>query len=112
MTEEKFQRELQTLEEFFTNYCHDKHKNQTPQEYKLEYKNSYHAFTLELCQECHILISYSHNRLLECPHEIKPRCRRCQNPCYEKKEWKALAKLMRYSGLKLGIIKIKKFLKL
>lgn len=112
MTEEKFQGELQTLEKFFTLNCADKHTNQSLKEYKLEYKNSYHEFTLELCDECHKLISYSHQRLQECPHEIKPRCRKCPNPCYEKKEWKALAKLMRYSGLKLGLIKIKKFFKI
>ena len=67
---------------------------------------------LNLCEECHSLISYSFDRLKGCPHEIKPRCRQCPNPCYEKQEWKSLAKIMRYSGIRLGLSKIKNKLRI
>ena len=59
----------------------------------------------------HELINYSFDRLNECPHDIKPRCRTCPSPCYEKQEWKKLSKLMKYSGLQFGLIKIKKLFK-
>lgn len=111
MTEEKFQNEIRTLDKFFTKFCHDKHENQFEKTYELAYKQSYHHFTLDLCEECHDLITYSFQKLVECPHEIKPRCRRCPNPCYEKPQWKRLAKLMRYSGVKLGIEKVMNFVK-
>lgn len=109
MTQEKFQSEVNTLESFFTKYCHDKHENQKCKIYKFEYKNLSFETSITLCDECHKLVSYSFERLKECPHEIKPRCRKCPNPCYEKTKWKSLAKLMRYSGIRLGFInKIKK----
>ena len=112
MTEEKFQKEISTLKKFFTKFCEDKHENQYPYIYNLEYKNCSFEEEIILCEDCHKLISYSFDRLKNCPHEIKPRCRKCPNPCYEKKQWKSLAKLMRYSGLRFGLNKIKKHLNL
>jgi len=112
MTLEKFQTDVETLEKFFTLYCREKHQQRYEYSHKLTYKNEEIQKTLYLCKECHELISYSFERLMECPHEIKPRCRNCPNPCYEKKQWKALAKLMRYSGIRLGVLKVKNFFKL
>ncbi len=112
MTEEKFQTEIQTLDKFFTKFCQDKHRNQFEKTYDLTYKESYHHFTLELCEECHTLIDYSFHKLAVCPHDVKPRCRSCPNPCYEKTQWKSLAKVMRYSSINLGFQKIFNFIKI
>jgi predicted amidophosphoribosyltransferase len=108
---EKFKSEVETLKKFFTTYCYDKHTNQQPFERVLEYKNEKIKVNLKLCDECSKLLNYSFDRLIECPHEIKPRCRKCPNPCYEKKEWKQVAKLMMYSGMKLGLTKLRNFAK-
>ena len=112
MKTEKFTSETQTLKKFFEIHCKDKHKNQISYFKQLEYNNCIIKVDLELCEECKNLLQYSFDRLIECPHEIKPRCRTCPTPCYEKQEWKKVAKLMRYSGIHLGLTKIKKFLKL
>lgn len=109
MTFEKFTSETQTLQKFFTLYCHEKHLSQKEYTKTLHYHNKTLTQELFLCEECFELIEYSFEKLQACPHEIKPRCRTCPNPCYDKKEWKALAKIMRYSGMQLGILKIKKF---
>jgi len=110
MTVEKFDQEVQTLKKFFTTYCENKHDQKSNYKRTLFYKGSSIDVELNLCTQCSTLIDYSFDRLLECPHEIKPRCRKCSNPCYEKKQWKMLAKLMRYSGLKLGLSKIKRLI--
>ncbi len=111
MTNEKFEEEINTLEKFFTTFCCDKHQKQYENIHILEYKNRKYEIKTELCQECQQLLDYSYQRLLQCPHEIKPRCRKCSNPCYEKDKWKSVAKLMKYSGVKFGLIQIKKLLK-
>lgn len=111
MTNEKFIGEVKTLQKFFTKYCHDKHSKRKDFHHKLAYKMISYEVDLELCDECNDLISYSFQRLQECPHEIKPRCRQCPEPCYEKNQWKSLAKLMRYSGFQFGLTKIKKLFK-
>jgi len=112
MTNEKFISEVETLKKFFTIHCKDKHTNQHKNIKSIDYKSQNYQVELELCDECKQLINYSIERLQGCPHEIKPRCRKCPNPCYEKPQWKRLAKLMRYSGMKLGILKIKRFFRL
>jgi len=111
MTIEKFTGEVQTLKKFFELYCDDHHKDQTDHCKKLIYNDQEVYTELHLCSSCIDLIDYSLQRLKECPHDPKPRCRTCPNPCYEKDEWKKVAKLMRYSGIQLGLLKIKKFCK-
>jgi len=112
MTTEKFTNEAQTLKKFFELHCHYKHSNLSYHCKQLNYNNEIIQIELELCDECIELINYSFDRLTECPHDPKPRCRKCKTPCYEKQEWRKVGKLMRYSGFKLGLIKIKKALRL
>ena len=107
---EKFTSETKTLKKFFELHCKDKHSNQKLHCKQLIYNNKKINIELKLCTECINLIDYSFERLQECPHDPKPRCRTCPNPCYSKIEWKKVAKLMKYSGIKLGVLKIKHFL--
>ena len=106
---DKFKSEVETLKKFFELHCLDNHKNQINHCKQLIYNSEQINVDLELCKDCIDLIHYSFDRLRECPHDPKPRCRTCPNPCYEKNEWKKVAKLMKYSGIQLGILKIKRF---
>ncbi|MFK2822414.1 nitrous oxide-stimulated promoter family protein [Arcobacter sp. YIC-80] len=111
MTNEKFDIEIKTLEEFFKVYCKNHHIKQYQKNISLEYKEKIFNISLNLCEECHEAINYSFERLQNCPHEIKPRCRKCPNPCYEKSRWKNIAKVMRYSAIKLSLVKTKQKVK-
>jgi len=111
MTSKKFETEVQTLKKFFELYCNDKHQNQKEYIKHLSYNGKEYDIELNLCNECRELLDYSFDRLVNCPHEIKPRCRTCPTPCYEKPQWKSVAKLMRYSGMKLGMLKLRKMFK-
>lgn len=107
MTSDKFISELDTLKLFFTTFCKSKHKNQKKFSFIINYNEQDIEIEYTLCEDCNKLIHYSIDRLQECQHDPKPRCRKCPNPCYEKVQWKKLAKVMRYSGLQLGFLKIK-----
>lgn len=96
MTPEKFEADSATLYRFIKTYCDNKHSEQL----KLE---------STLCEECDHTFNYAIQRLKECPHEVKPSCRKCPNPCYEKSMWKKIAGIMMYSGMRLGLTKIRKF---
>lgn len=109
MTEEKFKSEVATLKKFFEMYCGKKHLHQTTYKQTFSYKISEFSVDLTLCEECKTLINYSFDRLNECPHELKPKCRSCKNPCYEKSKYKEVAKIMKFSGIQFGLSKIKKF---
>lgn len=111
MTNEKFDSEVLTLKKFFELYCKNKHEDLKPFNPTLTYKNKETKVQLHLCETCYKGISYSFERLNECPHEIKPRCRTCPAKCYGKKEWGAAAKIMKYSAIQLGLSKLKNKIK-
>ena len=111
MTFEKFSSEIKTLKKFFPIYCNDKHTGQFSKHYKIFYQENEINFDISLCKECHNLLYYAITRLQECPNDPKPRCRKCPNPCYDKDKYKQMAKMMRYSGMKLGVTKAAQRLK-
>lgn len=107
MKKDKFKTEISTLKSFFELYCKTNHTAQNNYNNIIKYKDFTLNNEITLCKDCKNLFDYSVNKLQNCPHEEKPRCRKCPNPCYEKDQWKTLAKIMRNSGLKLGLLKIK-----
>lgn len=112
MNKEKFESEVETLKYFFQTYCDaNSHEKESTKIFTCRHKELTCKVEVHLCRECYHLLNYSLIRLQECPYEIKPRCRTCQTPCYEKHEWKRVAKVMRFSGLKLGLLKVKKMIR-
>ena len=110
MTNEKFVEQNTTVLKFIQIYCDEKHGNspKTSGILNLNYQDTnLGEYKFSLCGECQDLLFYANTRLSECKHEIKPKCRFCKTPCYEKEKWKQMAKIMRSSGMKLGLIKIK-----
>lgn len=111
MTKEKFEIEINTLKKFFEFYCEHKHNELNKKEILLTYKEKVFDLNLNLCKDCHDAINYSFQRLQECPHEDKPRCRNCPTPCYEKDRWKNAAQVMKFSAVRLGLSKMKQKVK-
>jgi len=108
---EDFARELETLKKMFPAYCHDKHGGWFEREYRITYGGKEFKFTMNLCKDCHELFAYAVERLTQCPHDPKPRCRKCPDPCYERDKYKQMARVMSYAGVKLGLSKVKRGLK-
>ena len=108
MRVEDFEKELLTLRKMFPVYCRDKHSEQYPKTYKVSYGGKTFTFEVELCGECHSLFEYAVERLRQCPHDPKPRCRKCPDPCYEADKYKKMARVMAYAGMKLGLSKVKR----
>lgn len=102
---------MQTLSDFSELYCSHKHKKGASKQHRYLYKDAEFSLETTLCKECEELLEYAVARLQACPHEIKPRCRECEAPCYDKYHWKQMAKMMRYSGIHKGLVKFKKFFK-
>lgn len=111
MNQTKYESEAEILRSFIKIYCDgQEHQNKEIKGFTCKGIEATFAIEERLCQECQTLLQYSLERLQACPYEEKPRCRKCPHPCYEKKAWKSLAKIMRYSGLKLGVLKVKKMI--
>ncbi len=98
MNADTFEHNRTDLQRFFPLYCDAKHCESVRR----------HVDGMMLCASCETLYMYALTRLSECPLDPKPKCRKCSVRCYDKKAWKAMAAVMRYGGLRLGIIKIRK----
>jgi len=105
---EEFEKELKTLAKMFPVYCADKHEGRFLKTYGVVYGDREITLEVELCEDCHRLFAYAVERLKECPHDPKPRCRKCPDPCYEREKYKQMARVMAYAGMKLGLSKVKR----
>ena len=112
MTEEKFILDSQTVLKFIQCYCDNEHfksvKNKNFIRLNYKAKDLNEEIHFHLCKECEETLNYSYQKLQTCPRDEKPSCRKCPSPCYDKTQWKLLAKIMKYSGMKFGILKIRK----
>jgi hypothetical protein len=77
----------------------------------LKYNDILYNVEFILCPSCEEMVDYSIQRLYECSHDVKPRCRKCETPCYDKKEWKKIAKIMIYSNVFLKLSSVKNTIK-
>ncbi len=111
MTQEKLLHDAQILCQFIQFYCDKEHTHLPKKEHHLTIvfqENTLKILPYCLCFECESLLHYAYSHLKECQQDPKPSCRICQTPCYEKNMWKKMAKVMRYSGMRLGFLKLKK----
>lgn len=110
MSNDKFIEQISTVIKFMQIYCDDKHKGEVKNTDKIDliYKDIDLNVCLNynLCKDCKSLLFYVYKRLQNCPHEEKPKCRKCPNTCYDKNEYKKMAKIMVSSGTKLGLTKL------
>jgi len=114
MTTEKFEKDARTVHKFIQLYCDNKHKKveKTKGVIKLNYNNTdLGEIQYNLCSECEKTLNISYRNLQNCPHDEKPSCRKCPAPCYKKEDWKKVAKIMKYSGMQMGLLKIRKLFK-
>jgi hypothetical protein len=109
MQRAKLQEESAHLERFFSLYCAHNHTCQEVRSFCIMHEERGYVFEAKVCSACGELLEYALQKLAACPHDPKPRCRTCQEPCYEKKEWKALAKVMRYGALRVEFDKVRDF---
>jgi len=112
MSDDKFISDSKTVLKFIEIYCNDKHKGLAKKQKTLDLnykeKNLHEKLSYQLCTVCENTFLVSYKNLQSCPHDEKPSCRKCPKPCYERSDWKKVAKIMRYSGMKQGLNKLKK----
>jgi predicted amidophosphoribosyltransferase len=115
MTNEKFIHDTKIVLKFIQIYCDDKHKDEPKEKGTQELiyleKDLHVKIDYNLCSTCKDTFLLSYHKLQLCPHEEKPSCRKCPKPCYERPDWKRVAKIMKHSGMKQGLLKVKKLLK-
>ncbi|RLC68416.1 MAG: nitrous oxide-stimulated promoter family protein [Chloroflexi bacterium] len=57
---------------------------------------------LLLCSDCRKLLSHGIVKLLQCPYDPRPMCKKCETPCYAPDYRERMREVMRFSGLYLA----------
>ncbi len=98
----KKEKGIKILAEFVEVFCRENHSS--PKK-RFDYKHLDSALYLPgdvmLCDECYDLLTHGITKLLLCPYDPKPMCKKCLTHCYRPGYQEQIKKVMRFSGMYL-----------
>ncbi len=97
-------KDLKVLGSFVSIFCRENHKTIERSLFPIKdgrLKQAIGSEGLILCQDCQKLFSHGMAKLLQCPYEPKPMCKKCRTHCYAPGYRERMREVMRFSGLYL-----------
>ncbi|MDY6893780.1 MAG: nitrous oxide-stimulated promoter family protein [Chloroflexota bacterium] len=97
----KRDKDIRILSDFIAIYCRENHKTVPREQFPIR-DDSLHTILgdkeLLLCEDCSKLLNHGIAKLLICPYNPKPACRKCPTHCYAPGYREHVRKVMRFSG--------------
>jgi hypothetical protein len=100
----KKSKDIRVLSEFISIFCREKHPGQAKDAFPIRDTRLRQALgdqELMLCQDCTKLLNHGTAKLLLCPYDPKPMCKKCETHCYAPGYRERIQEVMRFSGLYL-----------
>ena len=100
----KKEKEIRVLANFVSIFCREKHRGETKNTFSVTDARLHHIFQdnkLVLCRDCQRLLSHGIAKLLLCPYDPKPMCKKCETHCYAPGYREKIREVMKFSGLYL-----------
>ena len=97
-------KDIRVLGNFISIFCRENHRGATRGIFPIKdarLGGSLGKKELMLCPDCQKLLSHGIAKLLLCPYEPKPMCKKCQAHCYAPGYREKIRQVMRFSGLYL-----------
>ncbi len=97
----KKEKDIQVLRDFISIFCREKHPGRTKDVFPVIDERLRHALgdkDLTLCVDCTRLLNHGTAKLLLCPYDPKPMCKKCETHCYASGYRERIRKVMRFSG--------------
>jgi hypothetical protein len=97
-------RELKVLAGFVGIFCRENHEGRERGEFPwrdARLKGALGRQRPVLCDECRRLLDHGIAKLLLCPYDPKPMCKKCPTHCYAPGYRERIREVMRFSGLYL-----------
>ena len=100
----KKDKDIRLLSDFISIFCRENHRAEVkdaflPKDDRL--RQSLGNKDLVLCQDCHRLLNHGIAKLLLCPYDPKPMCKKCETHCYAPGYREKIREVMRFSGMYL-----------
>ncbi|MDD2251402.1 MAG: nitrous oxide-stimulated promoter family protein [Dehalococcoidales bacterium] len=93
--------DIKTLIEFINIYCREKHVDAEKKAIKVmdeRLESAIDHADVTLCGDCERLLNHAIAKLMQCPFDPKPSCRKCPDHCYAPYYREQIKKVMRFSG--------------
>ncbi len=100
----KKKKDIEVLSSFVSIFCRENHPMETKDTFSIKDDRLRHALgsqELLLCPDCHKLLNHGIAKLLLCPYNPKPMCKKCQTHCYAPGYRERIREVMKFSGLYL-----------
>ena len=97
-------KDIGVLANFISIFCRENHRGEAkgiPPIKDARLHNSLGNKYLVLCSDCQKLLSHGIAKLLLCPYDPKPTCKKCKTHCYAPGYRERVREVMRFSGLYL-----------
>ena len=94
-------KDIRVLSDFISVFCREKHRAEAKDAFSIKDERLRPVLgnkALVLCQDCRKLLSHGMVKLLLCPYDPKPMCKKCQTHCYAPGYRERVREVMRFSG--------------
>ena len=101
----KKEKEIRVLADFISIFCRENHRDGTKSIFHIRdasLRRSFGSKDVILCQDCQKLLNHGIAKLLQCPYDPKPMCKKCPTHCYAPGYRERIREVMRFSGLYLA----------
>ncbi len=97
-------KDIKVLAGFVSIYCRENHRQAKKEPFPIKNERLRQVLgkkEIELCQNCSRLLQHGIARLLLCPYDPKPMCKKCTTHCYAPGYREKMREVMRFSGMYL-----------
>lgn len=102
--DKKKAKDIGVLSDFISIFCREKHRTEDRESFRIRdarLQDTLGDKDLVLCQDCRKLLDHSIAKLLLCPYDPKPMCKKCETHCYAPGYREKIREVMKFSGLYL-----------
>ncbi len=102
--DDKKSKDLMVLGDFISIFCRENHSTETRTPFLIKDDRLLKVWgdkDLVLCGDCSRLLNHGIAKLLLCPYNPKPMCKKCETHCYAPGYRKRIREVMKFSGLYL-----------
>ncbi len=94
--------DVETLLKFVGIYCLENHNgDKAPFSFRLIDIKEIETQEIPLCKDCTKLLTYGLTMRMNCPHDPKPMCKKCESQCYRGEYKEKIREVMKFSGMYL-----------
>jgi hypothetical protein len=100
----KKSKDARVLADFVSIFCRERHHTEAKSPFLVKderLRNSLGDKEIQLCPDCSRLLIHGIAKLLLCPYEPKPMCKKCETHCFAPGYRERVREVMKFSGLYL-----------